>query len=167
MNDANAIAAIETAVITIGPDTPPQVVGQVRNAVAFVGEEARRLKRLLDDRLREIMEETGRDIVLNESVRLYLGVPKEYVPRDLAAVMSAVLDAAGGDMAGVTSCLASGCWKAGAVRSLLDDPDRFASLFETVEKPEVRDGKPLRKVLVADDRFNGPPARKRGPDKHA
>ena len=159
-----SIATIESAVLFLGPDATPEQVGHARNAVAFVGQEARRLKTLLDDRLRDVIEETGRDIVLSDTVRLYLGVPKEYVARDLAAVLDAVLDAAGGDLAGVASCLSSGCWKAAAVRTLLADPDRFAGLFDTVEKPTIKEGKPVKSVLVADQRFAPSRPRKELPD---
>lgn len=95
----------------------------------------------------EFVSERG-DVVIGDS-RFYVGTVRSYKPRhDADTTASLMLAYCGGDMESLCSCLASGCWKPGTVRTTVGD-DAFAELFETVEAEDVKTGKPKKEVKKA------------------
>lgn len=92
------------------------------------------------------------------TIRYYVGPEKKTKCRDQQATADAILTACGGDWERFASCLASGAFKHGAVRVLLDQagtPEKFGDLFEVVETQELKEGKAVtvKKLHKVDERF--------------
>ena len=148
---ANLTAPIESMILEIGDDTPPEQIAAVRGRVKFHKQQAAELQQLLDKRLVEIIESTGRDIVLSDTVRLYLGHPPDYTPQNPATLCEGLLAFYGGDFtAMVRDCFASKWFKPGAIREKCKEagtPETFDLFFKTTNEPELKEGKPVKKLL--------------------
>lgn len=175
---ARDLGELETAVIELREDAPIEHVAIVRNAVKFAGQECRRIGKMLDDNLIERITASGQDLVLSPTCRLYIGTAKSTDERDRVAVLDAafaasgarqaVLEAAGGDEtvleavgryhAMLDRWLCSGPFKPSAVRAEFDlagTPDVFDQLFATEAKQDLKEGKPLKKLVEMNPQFVG------------
>jgi len=101
--------------------------------------------------LLEIIQETGRDIVVGD-VRYYAGTKRETECVDVKGAIESALTVTGGDLDVVVSMLCKDPIKPGAARGLLPAAD-FALLFKVVEKPELREGKAVKQLMSMDTRF--------------
>lgn len=104
----------------------------------------------------EWINATGREPTIRREdgteVRYYAGARKTTKARDQAAVLTALLEATGGDLGRVAEHLASGAWKPGACGKTLP-PERMDELFETKVAQELCEGKPRVRLNRIDTRF--------------
>ena len=141
-----------------GPDNERKLL-RIRDAVTNYVRQARELQALVEERIIEWMELNACDISISDSDRLYVGHTKVTKSIDDQGILMAVLDAGNGNLELLTTgsggVLASQPWKHGAVIDLIG-ADRAKGLFEVTVKLDLKTGKPLRTVKVADDRFSKP-----------
>lgn len=83
--------------------------------------------------------------------RYYVAANKTTKCTDKAATTQALLEVGGGDLSALVDALASDCFKPGHCRKFLGD--RFETLFETKETPDLKTGEVKKRLQVADDRF--------------
>lgn len=144
------------------------IITDVRNSLARVdGPTATREDVLaaLDfaKRLREIAAELSRQAeagaiawidahgpITEGELRWYVGTNRTHKCRDVRGTLAALLEATGGDLDRVAECLSSSAWKPGAAKAVLPDADAW---FETVETPDLKTGKPERRLQKADANF--------------
>jgi hypothetical protein len=123
------------------------VVGRLKALKARV----RELDRAFNEKLLERIDDHG-PVEVGE-VRYYAGFERETLSRDTASTLTALFDAAGGELLVVADALCSQPFKPSVCKNLLD-PDVYAHLFQTVEKKKAKEGKPVRKVLAANLQFS-------------
>ena len=142
--------------INIGSEDAPELLREVMSHAKSQASVLRDLTRHIEQAIIEHIETTGLDIELLDGKRWYVGKDKIIKSNDDTAVMHAVLDATGGDVAkfttGADGVLASSPWKFGAVKTLLGE-DRFATLFTTTYKTSLETGKTIKVLKVADPAF--------------
>ncbi len=154
---AHDLTRLDAAVLTLAPNAPIDRVAAVRNAVKFAAGECRRIGKLLDDRLIERITETGHDLVLSPTCRLYVGNPPKHDVPDLAAAVDVLLDVGGGDTAVLVRCLSSSAFKVGALRAELDAAGRveqFGRLVKTTREPTLEEGKPPKRLMESNPTFD-------------
>jgi hypothetical protein len=144
------LAAADSAVGSIETDSPVEAVLEAMDRVAALKEQTRLLAELLEARVIAWIETNG-DIE-NGDVRYYVGPNKTTRCNDLRATLTALLDACGGDMQEVCRHLSTSAFKPGACRETLAESD-YAELFITAETPDLKEGKPKRRVQKFDARF--------------
>ena len=105
----------------------------------------------LDAAMLEWIEANNRDIVVGD-VRYYAGVYKTTKCTNPTGLLDALLTTTGGDMDRVCKTFASNAFKHGACRDILE-PDKYDELFVTEERPQLKEGKPVKQVLKFDQRF--------------
>lgn len=137
------LASLDTTV-------PVSQVVDVMNAVDAYVRRAKEFKVQLEQAMIEWIKANG-DIEIG-TVRYYVGTEKETKCVDQREALEAFLDAAGGDLDAVSTMLASGAFKHGAARALLDE-ERYAKLFVTTEKSKLKEGKPDRKLIRVDSQY--------------
>ena len=157
--DAAAFELARRAIFALTATNADQYADLVRSRIAWLKNEVKELDNLCKSRLIEIMEETGRDIRLNEFQRLYLGYPKDtYLRSDHAMPLAEdMLTACGGDLSRFVSCLCSGWAKPGATKSLFIEaemPEAFDKHFVIETKATVKEGAAKKEAMVADSRFS-------------
>lgn len=84
--------------------------------------------------------------------RYYVGSEKHTKCNNNRTAIEAILTTCGGDVDSLASCISANGLKPGACKLVLGD-DGFASHFTTIVMPDVKTGKPKRKVLTASTRF--------------
>ena len=115
-------------------------------------ERMRELKKLLDDALMEWIRANG-DLTIG-TVRYYVGDETVTTCRNVADAMRTLLELLGPGKLG--ECLSSNAIKYGAARSMLAEvgcPEVFEQLFLVAKKEVLKDGKPTKKLIKADQRF--------------
>ncbi|WP_428939689.1 hypothetical protein [Fontivita pretiosa] len=149
---ADKLAALERAIDALPIDAAPDAWAELLERVAFVKAAARRLDERIKAKLLERVS-SGGDLLIG-TVRYYAGIEKRVEPRDRGAVLAAVLELAGGDVAAAArDFLAAGAFKHGSIRQAAGE-DRFAELFEVVEQQELREGRPAKTLKAVDTRFS-------------
>ena len=102
------------------------------------------------------MDHHACDLVISDTERLYVGQTKTTRSIDDQGILMAILEAGGGNLELLTTgpggMLASQPWKHGAVRELIGE-QKFGECFRVEVKVDMKTGKPLRSVKLADDRF--------------
>lgn len=144
--------AIELSVTRLGESSTADDLLEVGNLIQRVGEFHRQVKAAWEQKMIEHINRCGP--VECGDVRYYVGVDRETKCADPAATTQACLEASQGDLSAFVGVLASGAFRHGACRKLLP-PDVFDTLFVTTEKPDLKTGKPERKLQRADQRFIG------------
>lgn len=81
--------------------------------------------------------------------RYYVGPQKDTKCNDQPATLAVLLELGGPDAAG--KCLASGAFKLTPCRELL--AEQFDAHFTTTEKPDLKTGKPVKKLHAVNERF--------------
>lgn len=135
---SNLLAKVEESIALVESGAAGN--DQVAEALEFVSR-LKQVARELDARLETA---TLAWIDANGPVRtgqdgpFYVAATKKQTKcRDQKAVLSALLEATGGDLDAVSEVLSSGCWKHGAAAKRLP-PEVYADLFEVIETPEVK-----------------------------
>jgi hypothetical protein len=116
---------------------------------------ARDLSARIKERKIAWIEHNG-DIDLGNGKREYVGPDKDTTCNDPREVLVALLEATGGDEEAVVTCLASGAWKYGTVKRLLEEHgmgDRYAQLFTVTEAKDVKTGAAKKSVRTFDPAF--------------
>ena len=138
---SNILAKVEESISLV--ESGLAANDEVAQALEFVGR-LRQVARELDARLEAAtlawIEANGPVRTGRDGPYYVAGVKKSVKCRDQKAVLSALLDATGGDLDAVAEVLSSGCWKHGAASKRLA-PEVYSGLFETVEQPEVKEVK--------------------------
>ena len=82
---------------------------------------------------------------------IYISTVKKTTCKDQRQAVEALLDASSGDLDRVCQCLASGALKHGQCRTVLGD--KWSEHFMVKEVKDIKEGKAVRKVQIADERF--------------
>lgn len=133
----------------------PDNVSELMDRLSFMKQEIKRIDKILDDRLYEIMNETRKSIPLAPKRYLYLGVPKKWVVNDDAKLLEDLFVVADGDFASVVECLSSGWAKQGSIKAFFETkgkPELHKVHFKDEGKSELREGK--KEVMLMDEHFN-------------
>ena len=147
------LAPVRTDVIALNEDTDPDTLittlGIVKNYLA----ELKQLKAWVETAMMERIKAHG-NIVVSPSIFYTVGKDKKVKPKDLARLVDALWEAAGGDVGRFVGCLASNAIKHGAAGKLLT-PEAFAENFDTVFVEKVVEGKakPVEKLARIDRNF--------------
>jgi hypothetical protein len=120
-------------------------------SVKALGELYRETKRLLDGAMLEYADDHGSFEI--GDTRYYSGFESDTICTDVPAALEALIEALGGDVRGLAQYLCTQPIKPGAARKLLP-LEVYGKLFSTIEKKDLKTGKPARKVLAANTRFN-------------
>jgi hypothetical protein len=152
----NDLATIEKSVIELTDATPADRIAEVRMAVDFAKQECARLGKLLDERMMEIIRDTG-PITIGP-IRYYIGTPKETHARDGVNLFDTLMEAAQGDVEQIVKCFSANWPKPGTIRELFERigrPEWFDRCFVVTEREELREGKPVKvkKLMKMDERF--------------
>jgi hypothetical protein len=129
---------------TTAPEHISSCIGRVK---AFVAR-GRELSAMLDEQVLEHLRNTGRDLEIGD-VNYYEGTVKVTKCLNPAAAADALLAKLGGDMDRFAECLSSDAFKHGHCSTVLD-PEVYASLFQTTEKPDLKTGKPKRQLMSSN-----------------
>jgi hypothetical protein len=148
------LVALEQAIVELPIDAEPDAIAELLNRTAFIKEAIKRIADSLEQRILERVQQHG-DLTIG-TVRYYAGTAKRTEPRDPGQVLDAILQLAGGDTAAAArDFLGSSAFKYGAIKQAAGE-QRFAELFEVIEVPELREGKPVKRLLKVDERFTKP-----------
>jgi hypothetical protein len=148
------LTIIEAGVFTITPTTPVADIANVLGQLEWMQRRIKEVRDELESRLIERIELTGEFLV--GETRYYVGNPKKTKCRDNLATLNALLTVCEGDVDRLAECLASGAWKHGTVRVLLEDSGKgelFDTLFETTSEPELKEGVAVKRLQKANLAF--------------
>lgn len=98
----------------------------------------------------------GRDLVIGDK-RWYVGVEHKSKCLDVSGTLETLLDVTAGDMAQVAGALIANPFKPAHTKGLIADPKRAAKLFESWTVPDLKTGKPRKRLQQADRRFSRKP----------
>lgn len=144
------LAIVENDILNINEWTTTDDLGTLRGQLAFFASKLKEMRALLDEKMLEIIAETGQDIQIGP-IRYYAGLDKKTKCLDHLAALLALFETAAGDVAIVAGYIASDGLKPGACKSILGDA--FTKHFETTEVPVVKEGKPSKKLMTSNDEF--------------
>jgi hypothetical protein len=150
------LTVIESGVWTITADTPVEDIADVMGKLEWLIRRAKEVKDELESRMVEKIQAHG-EFVIGE-VRYYVGNPKKVKCQSNADTLNAMLAYCGGDVERLSDCLASDAWKYGTVRTLLEEAGKsevYDLLFETTTEPELKEGKPLKRLMKHNPAFSG------------
>jgi hypothetical protein len=139
-----------TDIIPITPTSSIEQIADNLGKLKALAERARELKRQFDEQLLEYIEANG-DVTIGE-VRYYAGYEKETKCVDVGGVILHLLDAVVGDYDALAGFLCANPIKHGAVKKTLS-PEVYDRLFVTSLKPDLKEGKPVKKVLAVKPEF--------------
>jgi hypothetical protein len=139
-----------TDLIPITPTSSIEQIADNLGKLKALAERARELKRQFDEQLLEYIEANG-DVTIGE-VRYYAGYEKETKCVDVSSALLSLLDATGGSLRYLADTLSSQPIKHGAAKKLLS-PAVYDELFVTSLKPDLKEGKPVKKVLAVKPEF--------------
>jgi hypothetical protein len=145
------LAVVENDILNINEWTTTDDLGTLRSQLAFFATKLKEMRALLDEKMIEIIKETGQDITIGP-IRYYAGIEKKTKCIEHMATLTALFEAAGGDIAVVAGCIASDGLKPGACKSILGEVE-FPKHFDTIEVNVVKEGKPSKKLMSTNDEF--------------
>jgi hypothetical protein len=140
----------DTSTSALDADTPRETLLMAMEFVAALKEATRLLSERVESKAIEWIGQNG-EIEVGE-VRYYVAPNRTTKCKDLGRTLEAMLKATGGDFAETVRCLSTGAFKPGACRELLPE-DEFVDLFETVETPDLKEGKPKKRLQKVNERF--------------
>ena len=146
------ITDVEQAVYLLTPGVPGELVLQLLELTAALKRRAGELRERAEAMAVAWIEANG-DLVLGDH-RYYAGHAKETRCINRQAAVEAALNAVFGDLQAFCDLLCAQPLKPGACRGVLP-PDDFGRLFLTEEKLVLKNGKPQKRLLKTNDRFNG------------
>ena len=142
-------ALVETELTTLGDYPDIERMAELRAKIDFLKEFTKRIAGRWDDMMLAIVQDKG-DQVIGE-IRYYAGVEKKTKCPDKAKGLETILECAGGDFGAVAEMLASDPFKPGACKELLGE--RWGEVFQVIEKDELKEGKPSKKLVAVNERF--------------
>jgi hypothetical protein len=137
----------------ITPITPTSSIEQIADNLGrlkALAERARELKKQFDEQLLEYIEANG-DVTIGE-VRYYAGYEKETKCVDVPGALSCLLFLCGGEMEEFAGVLSANAIKHGAAKKYML-PEMYEKHFVTSMKPDLKEGKPVKKVLAVKPEF--------------
>jgi hypothetical protein len=143
------LATVESLILRV-PDSDVEQLAECIGKLKALGERVRELRRMFEEKMLERLDASG-PVEVGE-VRYYAGFETETISGDPTAVLTALFENCGGDMASVAAALCSQPFKPGFCKSVLL-PDVYNRLFTVTEKRKAKEGKPARKVLTANMKF--------------
>jgi hypothetical protein len=152
MADTNAMLAMASAITS---ETSVDDIAEVINAINFVAQAAKEARRLFESAMEQRIRETGQEIVVGD-IRYYLGTEKKTTCKNPSATIRAILEAAGGDEDRLIQCLSANWVKPGTTRKMFEEfgcPDQFDALFDVQIRSELKEGKPVKKLLSVNTKF--------------
>lgn len=141
---------LRRAVLALDAGTPVEAVADIMGRVDAFLRRAKEVKAHLEDVLVARIEQAG-PIEVN-GIRYYAGIRKVTTCTDQPAAVESLLAAVAGDLSAFADCLAAGALKHGAARAVLP-PDEFARLFRVDERAELREGKPVKRLMSVNTNF--------------
>lgn len=144
------LSLVEKDILGINEWTTPDDLGVLRGQLAFLASKLKEMRALLDEKMLEIIAESGQDIQIGP-IRYYASIEKKTKCLNHEAALVALFETAAGDVASVANCIASDGLKPGACKSILGDA--FSKHFETSENPAIKEGKPSKKLMASNDEF--------------
>lgn len=151
MSELLSLATVENDIILLTPLVPKDIVLQAMERVHFLKKEAKRLDDLFEQFAIEWIRSNG-DLVVNDTVRYYVGATKTTKCVDVPETIKALLNATDGDFGKLCETLSSGCIKHGAAKKILSEED-FTKLFITSSSDNLEEGKPDKKLKKIDTKF--------------
>jgi hypothetical protein len=139
-----------TDIIPITPTSSIEQIADNLGKLKALAERARELKRQFDEQLLEYIEANG-DVTIGE-VRYYAGYEKETKCVNVPGALTSLMIHAGGDVEVFCGALAANAIKHGAAKKILP-PDEYDLYFVTSLKPDLKEGKPVKKVLAVKPEF--------------
>jgi hypothetical protein len=146
------LARIEAAALVLSPAAPAEALADVLGRLEQLKRRVREADALLKAQVLEWVTVNG-PVTIGET-RYWAGHRKVTTCPDQAAAVTALLAATGGDLDAVAGCLAADALKPGACRAALP-PGEFDRLFRVEERPELRAGKPARRLMSCNTQFAG------------
>jgi len=145
------IALADTAIQ--GLDLERATPDQMRQAIEFVDALKARTKQLGDafEAAAIAWLQFHGDLTVGDN-RYYVGTTKRVRCNDPAATLDALLTASDGSVEAIVQALKADPFKPGTTKTLLGEP-LFDKHFQTIVIPDLKTGKPLRRVLKANPKF--------------
>ncbi len=135
-------------------DCSVDTIAELLNKFAVMKQKIKEAEALFKARMLERIEQSGPVTV--GSIRFYAGNKKEVESRDDLKTAEACLALAGGDIAAMfRDFICAGPFKQGNIRKHLNDDTKFDELFLTTTKAVLAEGKPVKQLMSADERFVG------------
>jgi hypothetical protein len=132
------------------PAEKPEALAEAWARLRAIEEARREIKQMVDEAALDHIREHGEFEI--GDLRYYEAVDRDTRDADPRMTFEGLLAATGGDLDAVKECLASGAFKPGACRKVLDKD--FERYFTVTEKPDVRTGKPKKKLQSTSLTFN-------------
>lgn len=146
------LAEIRSRVVLLSPDAPVDAVADVLTRLEYAAKYLREMRSQAEERILEYVTENG-PVEIGD-VKYYAGTEKKTVCRDTRGAAEAVLDATAGDLDTFCQQLSAQPFKYGALKLLLGQ-ERWAKFFDVVETPDLKTGKPERKLLSVNQKYAG------------
>ena len=149
-------SAVRAAIETIKPTDEYDNALRLLDWITIVKAMTADWKKLIKLRVIEAMRAHGTDSKPDEiqvgDVRYYEGATKRVTPNDIPAILEAILNATGGDVAAMAECLSSSPFKQATVRDTIGEY-QHADLFTTDYVPDLKTGKPKRDLQIVNEKF--------------
>ncbi len=133
-----------------GELTNDQVLA-IYDQLRFYQREIKRLIDLAETAMLEWIKGHG-DLIVSPTVRYYAGTSKTTKCTDLPAAVAALMEATGGNFEKFCQVLSANALKHGAAKKILD-PNVYDLCFKVEVKDTLEEGKPVKKLMKADDAF--------------
>lgn len=143
---------LEVSIVQCGEQTPVETLLQAGDQIARLGEFHRQVKQMWEAKMVEHINRHGPVEV--GDVRYYVGTVKKTKCLDVPGTVEALLSRVEGDFGRFCEHLSTGAVKYGAARETLA-PDDFDRLFVTEVEQDLKEGKPVKRLQKADQRFIG------------
>lgn len=155
-SESMTLAETHDLIESCGVEMTPEEMTVVRDRVDYFKTAVRELDQLLNGIMLQWLDQPGNHLEIGPK-RYYIGTKKKTVCGDVPAALEAVLTATGGDLGKLAELLGSQPLKYGACREVLGDA--WGDHFTEVVEQDLKTGKPLKAVKVADERFSKPEAK--------
>jgi hypothetical protein len=143
------LATVESLILRV-PDSDVEQLAECIGKLKALKALVRELDRMFGEKMLERLDAHG-PVEVGE-VRYYAGYETETLSGDPTEVLTALLEATGGDIGTVAGCLCSQPFNLKPCKSVLPEGVYYL-LFTTVERKKAKEGKPQRKVLTANPKY--------------
>lgn len=150
---------LEICVLSIDPETPIEVIADVRSRLESYMKTGKELLEKLDDQMIRWISTNNRPIEWSVDAagnvrRFWIGESKSTKCKDPAAVLNVLLENFSVD--DVIACLAANAWKHGAIKKLLQGQgkgDLYDGLFEVVTRQKLEGDEPKPQLQQMNTQF--------------
>ena len=134
---------VQKAIIAIDDEATLEELVSARNLAYEYERKAREYRADFDQVFCQWLEANGRQTI--GETDYWAGYTKKITCTDKAGTINAILEHRLGDILAICDYLQSQPFRYGAVRELIGD-EAFDKLFSTVDRPDVKTGKPRKRV---------------------